>query len=59
MARVKYLSEPEDGKTGKYFYVDLCDSTGEIRAIAFNLEAYRFHSIFKVILFFIDIILYL
>ncbi|XP_022166548.1 replication protein A 70 kDa DNA-binding subunit-like [Myzus persicae] len=47
VARVKYLSEPEDGKTGKYFYVDLCDSTGEIRAIAFNLEAYRFHSIFK------------
>ncbi|XP_060880591.1 replication protein A 70 kDa DNA-binding subunit-like isoform X2 [Metopolophium dirhodum] len=31
------------GPTGKYFYVDLIDTTGEIRAMAYNSEADRLY----------------
>jgi len=55
---VKYLSDIKTGPTGKYFYVDLVDSTGEIRAMAFNSEADRLYNKLEVILFIINIIVY-
>jgi len=58
VAKVKNLSEIKKGPTGYYFYVDLIDSSGEIRAMAYEPEAGRLYQQLEVILFIINIILY-
>jgi len=63
VATVKNLSDIQVyrhtmGQTGIHFYVDLIDSSGEIRAMAYNSEADRLYKLLEVILFIINIILY-
>jgi len=56
VATVKKLSGIKQGKTGDYFFVDLFDSTGEIRALAYDSEVDRLYKKLEVILFIINII---